>query len=70
MIGRASHAEGLTPVGVRVGGLAVPGRRTVGTLAAALAPSETLTSGSVWAGTLVGGMLLRALTGGGVEVSS
>ena len=70
-VGRLSHAEGVTPVGVLevawpflVGG-------TVGTLAGRTwRRPEALASGAwVWAGTLVGGMLLRALTGGGVQLS-
>jgi Protein of unknown function (DUF3054) len=69
-VGRLSHAEGVTPVGVLdvawpflVGG-------AVGTLASRTwRRPASLTSGlAVWAGTLVGGMLLRALTGGGVQV--
>ena len=70
-VGRLSHAEGVTPVGVLevawpflVGG-------AVGTLAGRTwRRPASLTSGlAVWAGTLVGGMLLRALTGGGVQLS-
>jgi hypothetical protein len=69
-VGRLSHAEGVTPAGVLdvawpflVGG-------AVGTLAGRTwRRPASLTSGlAVWAGTLVGGMLLRALTGGGVQV--
>ena len=70
-VGRLSHAEGVTPLGVLevawpflVGG-------AVGTVAGRTwRRPESLPSGAaVWAGTLVGGMLLRALTGGGVSVS-
>jgi hypothetical protein len=70
-VGRLSHAEGVTPLGVLevawpflVGG-------AVGTVAdRTWRRPESLRSGAaVWAGTLVGGMLLRALTGGGVQVS-
>jgi Protein of unknown function (DUF3054) len=70
-IGRLSHAEGLSVPGVvgvawpfLVGG-------AVGTLAGRTwRRPESLASGVwVWAGTLVGGMLLRALSGGGVQVS-
>ena len=70
-VGRLSHAEGVTPLGVLevawpflVGG-------AVGTVAARTwRRPESLPSGAaVWAGTLVGGILLRALTGGGVSVS-
>jgi Protein of unknown function (DUF3054) len=70
-IGRLSHAEGVTSVGV----LEVAWPFLVGGAAGTLAgrtwrEPESLTSGlAVWAGTLVGGMLLRALTGGGVQVS-
>jgi membrane protein implicated in regulation of membrane protease activity len=66
-----SHAEDVTPLGVLevawpflVGG-------AVGTVAGRtwLRP-ESLPSGTaVWGGTLVGGMLLRALTGGSVQTS-
>ena len=70
-VGRLSHAEGVTPLGVLevawpflVGG-------AVGTVAGRTwRRPESLRSGAaVWAGTLVGGILLRALTGGGVSVS-
>ena len=70
-VGRLSHAEGVTPVGVLevawpflVGG-------AVGTLAGRTwrRPSALASGAWVWAGTLVGGMLLRALTGGGVQLS-
>lgn len=70
-VGRLSHAEGVTPLGVLevawpflVGG-------AVGTVAGRTwRRPESLPSGAaVWAGTLVGGILLRALTGGGVSVS-
>ncbi|HZA72002.1 MAG TPA: DUF3054 domain-containing protein [Propionibacteriaceae bacterium] len=70
-VGRLSHAEGVTPLGVLevawpflVGG-------AVGTVAGRTwRRPESLPSGAaVWAGTLVGGILFRALTGGGVSVS-
>jgi hypothetical protein len=70
-IGRLSHAEGLSVPGVvgvawpfLVGG-------AVGTLVGRTwRRPEALRSGSaVWAGTLAGGMLLRWLTGGGVQLS-
>lgn len=70
-VGRLSHAEGVTPVGV----LEVAWPFLVGGAVGALAGRtwrrpEALASGAwVWAGTLVGGMLLRAVTGGGVQVS-
>ena len=70
-VGRLSHTESVTPVGVvevawpfLVGG-------AIGTLAGRTwRRPESLSSGlAVWFGTLVGGMLLRALTGGGVQLS-
>ena len=70
-VGRLSHAEGVTLPGLLevawpflVGG-------AIGTVAGRTwRRPESLASGAaVWAGTLVGGMLLRALTGGGVQVS-
>jgi hypothetical protein len=70
-VGRLSHAEGVTPLGV----LEVAWPFLVGGAVGALAGRtwrrpESLPSGvAIWAGTLVGGMLLRALTGGGVQVS-
>ena len=70
-VGRLSHAEGVTPLGV----LEVAWPFLVGGAVGAVAGRtwrrpESLQSGAaVWAGTLVGGMLLRALTGGGVQVS-
>jgi hypothetical protein len=70
-VGRLSHAEGVTPLGV----LEVAWPFLVGGAVGAVAGRtwrrpESLRSGAaIWAGTLVGGMLLRALTGGGVQVS-
>jgi Protein of unknown function (DUF3054) len=70
-IGRLSHAEGLSLPGVievawpfLVGG-------AVGTLAGRIwrRPAALSSGAAVWAGTLVGGMLLRWLTGGGVQLS-
>ena len=69
-VGRLSHAEGVTPLGVLevawpflVGG-------ALGTVAGRTwrRPESFRSGAAVWAGTLVGGMLLRALTGG-VQVS-
>jgi uncharacterized membrane protein YfcA len=70
-VGRLSHAEGVTPLGV----LEVAWPFLVGGAVGAVAGRtwrrpESLRSGvAVWAGTLVGGMLLRALTDGGLQVS-
>lgn len=70
-VGRASHAEGVTGPGVLevawpflVGG-------ALGTLAARTwrRPYAVASGAYVWVGTFVGGMLLRALTGGGVQLS-
>jgi hypothetical protein len=70
-IGRLSHAEGVTPVGVLEVAWPFLGGGALGTLAGRTWRHPTaLRSGvAVWVGTLTGGMLLRALTGGGVQVS-
>jgi Na+/melibiose symporter-like transporter len=70
-VGRLSHAEGVTPLGVLEVAWPFLAGGAVGTLAGRIwRRPEALRSGAaVWAGTLVGGMLLRALTGGGVQVS-
>ena len=68
-IGRLSHAEGVSLTGVievawpfLVGG-------AVGTLAGRTwrRPTALSSGGWVWLGTVAGGMLLRWLTGGGVQ---
>jgi DUF3054 family protein len=70
-VGRLSHAEELSLPGVisvawpfLVGG-------AVGTLAGRTwrRPAALRSGFAVWVGTVVGGMLLRALTGGGLQVS-
>ena len=70
-IGRLSHAEGLSLPGVigvawpfLVGG-------AIGTLVGRTwrRPAALSSGASVWLGTLAGGMLLRWLTGGGVQPS-
>jgi Protein of unknown function (DUF3054) len=70
-VGRLSHAEGLSLPGVigvawpfLVGGAvgSVTGRSW-------RQPAALSSGGWVWLGTVAGGMLLRALTGGGVQVS-
>ena len=70
-VGRLSHAEELSLPGVMdvawpflVGG-------AVGTLIGRIwrRPAALSSGVAVWTGTLVGGMLLRWLTGGGVQVS-
>jgi hypothetical protein len=70
-VGRLSHAEGVTPLGVLEVAWPFLAGGALGTLVGRIwRRPESLTSGAyVWAGTLVGGMLLRALTGGGVQVS-
>jgi hypothetical protein len=70
-VGRASHAEGVTGPGVAE----VAWPFLVGAAAGTLAgrtwrrPSALSSGAYVWVGALIGGMLLRALTGGGVQVS-
>jgi hypothetical protein len=70
-VGRLSHAEGVSLPGVV--GVAWPFLvgAAVGTLAGRTwRRPESLSSGAaVWTGTLVGGMLVRWLTGGGVQPS-
>jgi Protein of unknown function (DUF3054) len=70
-IGRLSHAEGVTPLGVLEVAWPFLAGGAIGTVAGRTwRRPASLTSGAVvWAGTLVGGMLLRAVTGGGVQVS-
>jgi hypothetical protein len=70
-IGRMSHAEGVTPLGVLEVAWPFLAGGAVGTLVGRTwRQPESLSSGAaVWAGTLVGGMALRAVTGGGVQIS-
>jgi DUF3054 family protein len=70
-VGRLSHAEGVTPVGVLEVAWPFLAGGAVGTLAGRVwrRPTSLPSGTAVWAGALVGGMLLRALTGGGVQVS-
>ena len=71
-VGRLSHAEGLDAGRGARGGLAVPGRRRrrhPGRPHLATPGGADARALAVWVGTLVGGMLLRALTGGGVQLS-
>ena len=70
-IGRMSHAEGVTPLGVLEVAWPFLAGGAVGTLVGRTwRRPESLRSGAaVWAGTLVGGMALRAVTGGGVQIS-
>ena len=70
-VGRLSHTEGVTPLGVLEVAWPFLAGGALGTLAGRTwRRPESLGSGAaVWAGTLVGGMLLRALTGGGVQLS-
>ncbi len=70
-VGRLSHAEGVTPIGVLEVAWPFLAGGAVGALAGRTwRRPESLPSGATtWAGTLVIGMLLRAVTGGGVQVS-
>ena len=70
-VGRLSHAGGLTAIGVLEVAWPFLAGGAVGALAGRTwRRPESLPSGAaVWAGALVGGMLLRALTGGGVPLS-
>ena len=70
-VGRLSHAEGVTPLGVLDVAWPFLAGGALGTLAGRIwrRPESVRSGAYVWAGTLVGGMLLRALTGGGVQVS-
>jgi hypothetical protein len=70
-VGRLSHAEGVTPLGVLEVAWPFLAGGAVGTLAGRTwrRPASLPSGAAVWAGTLVGGMLLRALTGGGVQIS-
>jgi hypothetical protein len=70
-VGRLSHAEGVTPTGVLEVAWPFLAGGAVGALAGRTwRRPESLRSGATtWAGTLVIGMLLRAVTGGGVQVS-
>jgi Protein of unknown function (DUF3054) len=70
-VGRLSHAEGVTPLGVLEVAWPFLAGGAVGTLAGRTwrRPAALVSGAYVWAGTLVGGMLLRALSGGGVQVS-
>ena len=70
-VGWLSHAEGVTPLGVLEVAWPFLAGGAVGTLAGRTwrRPASLPSGAAVWAGTLVGGMLLRALTGGGVQVS-
>ncbi len=71
LIGRASHAEAFDLAGLaRTAGPFLAGAAIGTLLGRTWRRPLTLASGvAVWTGTLVGGMLLRALTGGGVAVS-
>jgi hypothetical protein len=71
LIGRASHAEALDPVGLARTASPFLAGTAVGTLLGRTwrRPSALRSGIAVWLGTLAGGMLLRALTGGGVAVS-
>lgn len=71
LIGRASHDEGLTAIGWWHTAWPFLTGAAVGWLALALLgrPPASLTSGLiVWMGTLMGGMLLRRVTGEGTAV--
>ena len=70
-IGRRNHAEGLDLLGVA--GTAWPflAGAAVGMLAGRIwrTPASLRSGIAVWLGTVAGGMLLRAATGGGVQLS-
>jgi len=70
-VGRLSHAEGVTPLGVLEVAWPFLAGGAIGTLAgrAWRNPASLPSGAAVWAGALVGGMLLRGLTRGGVQVS-
>ena len=70
-VGRLSHAEGVTASGVLEVAWPFLAGGALGSLAGRiwLRPASLRSGVAVWAGTLVGGMLLRAITGGGVQVS-
>jgi hypothetical protein len=70
-VGRLSHAEGVTPLGVLEVAWPFLAGGAIGTLAGRTwqRPTSLRSGAAAWAGTLVCGMLLRALTGGGVQVS-
>ncbi len=70
-IGRLSHAEGVTAGGVLEGAWPFLAGGALGTLVGRTwrHPTALRSGAAVWAGTLAGGMLLRALTGGGVQLS-
>ena len=71
LIGRASHAEAFDLAGLaRTAGPFLAGTAVGTLLGRTWRHPLTLRSGiAVWVGTLVGGMLLRALTGGGIALS-
>ena len=71
LIGRASHAEAFDLAGLaRTAGPFLAGTAVGTLLGRTWRHPLTLGSGiAVWVGTLVGGMLLRALTGGGIALS-
>ncbi len=72
VIGRASHGESLSPAGVLTTAWPFLAALVVGWLAtlAWRAPAKPVRTGfGVWAVTLVGGMLLRTVTGAGVAVA-
>jgi len=70
-IGRRSHAEGLDLIGVASTAWPFLAGAAVGMLAGRIwRDPATLRSGlPVWLGTVVVGMLLRAATGGGIQLS-
>lgn len=70
-VGRASHAEGVTVAGVLEVGWPFLVGGALGTLAGRTwrRPPALASGAYVWVGTLVIGMALRALTGGGVQPS-
>ena len=70
-IGRRNHAEGLDLLGVASTAWPFLAGAAVGMLAGRIwrAPASLRCGVPVWLGTVIVGMLLRAATGGGVQLS-
>ena len=70
-VGRLSHAEGVTPLGVLEVAWPFLAGGALGTLGGRVwrNPVDWASGLSVWAGALFGGLLLRAWTGGEVPLS-
>ena len=70
-VGRLSHAEGVTASGLLEVAWPFLAGGALGSVAGRIwrRPASLPSGVAVWAGTLAGGMLLRAITGGGVQLS-